>query len=131
VGRQSLLALVTDSAGLTGTSATEVTVARFKPKAGATVKATKAKRIVRTISGTLRFSSRVTRSQGCASGTVTITVRKSNSTLFPLVQVPVERDCSYKLRFAIPRSGRPTFLAKIKFGGNAVLRSATTNRRFK
>lgn len=131
-GRQSVTATVTDSNGQTATDSASVRVKRFKARAKLTVKRTpSARRLIRTIRGRLTFAKRVSPKVACASGTVTMTVRRNGKTVLSLEQVNLRRDCTYKLRFKVRKRGGHRFAVTLRFGGNDVLLPARTQRRFK
>jgi hypothetical protein len=132
VGKQSLRAVVTDSAKQTASTHKTVTIAKFAP-AGMTIKAKAGKakvgKVARTMTGSLKLPARVTAAEACTSGSVAVRVERGGKTVLPSTQVSLHRDCSWRLRFtATPGNGN--FLATAKFGGNAVLKPASTGRRF-
>ncbi len=144
VGTQTLRATVTDSANQTATAEAETSVAKFATTAltikvkGKVLKGKKPKkgekrqdRLQRTISGGISFSNRVTQAQGCASGSVTLTVEKNGSSLFPYTQVPLNSNCGYVLKFKVPKTKKHNFTVEATFGGNSVLLPISNNRRFK
>jgi hypothetical protein len=135
VGRQTLRAVVTDSKGQTAEAQTSVRIEKFSVagfpiavKAGR-VKKPKPK-LVRTLTGKLKLPARVTKAEACTSGTVTVTVTRGKSRVLPPTQVSLHRDCSWKLRFTATPVARSKFIATAKFGGNAVLKPASSVRRF-
>ncbi len=131
-GAQALRAVVTDSASQTAAADTAVTVARFQATDLSVKVAGKGgkKRLARTVKGTLSLPDRVSPAEGCGSGTVSVTVKRNGSTVFPLTQVPLASDCTYKLRFTVPKSKKKSrFRASARFGGNAVLMPVSNNRR--
>ena len=132
VGAQSVQAVVVDSANRSATATANTTVAKFATKAlSVKVKRGRAKsRMVRTISGKVTFNSRVTKPQACATGTATLTVYKNGSTLFPLTQVPLKANCTYALKFTVPKTRKHSFKVVASFGGNSVLLPARKTRRF-
>ena len=136
VGTQSLRAVVTDSAAQTATDQAAVRIEKFAPKAltlKVKRKKTKGRRpmLVRKLTGRLKLPPRVTARQGCRSGTVTVTVRRGRRSVLPPTQIAITSKCAYKLRFTAPPRRKSKFIAKAKFGGNAVLKPVSTNRRFK
>jgi hypothetical protein len=72
----------------------------------------------------------VTKRQGCATGTVTLTVLRNGRKLIGLEQVPLKRDCTFALRFTVAASAKHAFKATASFGGNAVLKAVKTTKRF-
>jgi Bacterial Ig domain len=137
VGKQSLRAVVTDSAKQTASTHKTVTIAKFAP-AGMTMKAKAGKakmgKLARTLSGSLKLPARVTAAQACTSGSVAVRVERGGKTVLPSTQVSLHRDCSWRLRFTAAsgsgNAGSTKFMATAKFGGNAVLKPASTGRRF-
>jgi hypothetical protein len=139
VGTQSVQAVVTDSAGQSATAVASTKVAKFATRAlSISVKRSSLKnrrgkvtKLVRTVSGRVTFNSRVTRRQGCSTGSVTMTIYRNSSTLFPMSQVPLKSDCTYSLKFTVANTRKHSFKVKAYFGGNSVLGSARNTRRFK
>jgi len=135
VGAQTLRAVVTDSKGQTATDKAGVTIEKFAV-AGFPIKVKAARvkkpkpRLLRTLSGKLKLPARVTSAEGCTSGTVTVTVTRGGSKVLPPTQVSLHKDCSWKLRFTATPVARSKFIATAKFGGNAVLKPASSVRRF-
>jgi hypothetical protein len=137
VGTQALRAVITDSAGQTAAAEASTKVQKFAP-ADLTLetKALKVKskgkpKLRRKLSGKLKLPARVTPAQGCASGTVAITVSRDGKTVLPSTQVDLGAKCTYSLILTVPAKGsKSTFKATAKFGGNAVLLPASTTRRF-
>lgn len=132
-GSQALRAVVTDSAAQTAAGNVTVTVSRFQPT-GLSVKVfgkrSGKKRLIRTVKGSLSLPDRVSPAEGCGSGTVSVTVKRNGTTVFPLTQVPLASDCTYKLRFTVSKSKKKSrFRATARFGGNAVLMPVSNNRR--
>jgi hypothetical protein len=138
VGTQALRAVVTDSGGRTATAEASTKVAKFTPAdltlEAEALKAKKGKgkpKLRRKLSGTLELPDRVTAAQGCASGTVAITVTRDDKTVLPSTQVSLGARCTYSLTLTVPaKQSKSTFKATAKFGGNAVLLPASTTRRF-
>jgi hypothetical protein len=138
VGTQALRAVVTDSAGQTATAEASTKVSKFTPDGitldAEALKAKKGKgkpKLRRKLSGTLELPDRVTAAQGCASGTVAITVTRDGKTVLPSTQVSLGAKCTYSLTLTVPaKQSKSTFKATAKFGGNAVLLPASTTRRF-
>jgi hypothetical protein len=138
VGAQALRAVVTDSTGQTTTAEASTKVDKFTPgdltlEAEALKAKSKGKpKLRRKLSGTLKLPARVTPAQGCASGTVALTVTRDGKTVLPSTQVDLGSRCTYSLTLTVPaRSSKSTFKATAKFGGNAVLLPASTTRRFR
>jgi hypothetical protein len=132
VGAQTVRAVVTDSAQQTATDNADVTVAHFQPTGLSmrlTTKAAGTKTFKGLVSGALSLPARVSAAEGCTSGTVSVTVKRGGRTVFPLTQVPLSKDCSYKLKFTAPRTKKNKFQASARFGGNAVLLPVSHHRR--
>lgn len=140
VGSQTLQAILTDSADQTAADSEATKVDRFKPKrlTADVVRPKKKgkkkkgkKRMVRTIKGQVVPPDRVSKEQGCSTGTVTLTVELNGNTLFPLTQVPLQPDCSYALTIKIAKTKKHKFTLEAGFGGNSVLYPTSYSRRFK
>lgn len=145
VGGQAISATVTDSANQTATDEAQTNVAKFATTAlsikvkGKVLKGKKPKkkgqkrqdRLYRVISGGISFNNRVTQAQGCSSGSVTLTVEKNGTSLFPYTQVPLNSNCGYVLKFKVPKTKKHNFTVEASFGGNSVLLPISNNRRFK
>lgn len=141
VGDQSVQAILTDSADQVVSDSADTKVDRFKPDKltadvvrGAAKKGKKKKgkkKLVRTIKGQVVLPARVTKEQGCSTGTVTLTVDLNGNTLFPLTQVPLGSDCSYSLTFKVAKTKKHKFSVDASFGGNSVLLPTSYSRRFK
>jgi hypothetical protein len=129
VGKQSLVATVTDKKGNTAVTTSEVTVPKFKATISLKVKTGKAKhgKKKRTITGTVKRPSGVKASQGC-SGKVTVVIKRSGSSLLNQ-QVSLTKKCTFS-RSVTASSRKQKFSVSAKFGGNTVLTSASTSRRF-
>ncbi len=131
VGSQTLRAVVIDSAGQSAAAEVPVTVARFRPsRLSARVSTRLAGRKVKgVVSGALSLPEAVSPEEGCRSGTVSVTVKRRGRPVLPLTQVPLSRECTYRLKFTARRQARNRFRAAVRFGGNAVLLPASNNRR--
>ena len=136
VGRQTLFAVATDTAGQTASAARTITVARFAPRS-VTARATPA----RDRSAPYRFVTRgrvslpsgVTAAQGCGSGVVSVQVKVRAKTISNR-RVALRKDCTYsssvtfRSRGRLGRSGRLKVTAR--FLGNRVLRLRAAAPRF-
>lgn len=140
VGAQTITATVTDSDDQTATDSADTQVSKFATdlsitSTGKTIKPKNKKAgkgfLVRKISGSVSLHPRVTQAQGCATGTVTLTVTQNKETLFPLTQVPLSSKCKYSLKFKVKKTKRHKFAADASFGGNSVLLPASNELRFK
>jgi hypothetical protein len=127
VGGQSLRVVVTDALGQTAEASRNVTVSRFvaKLKLRVAKKSTKAG-IKRTIKGTVALPSGVTTAQGC-QGKVVLTIKRSGRSIINQ-EVPLSKRCTFTRSITTKRASR--FSAKVTFGGNAVLNTTNSSRRF-
>ena len=127
VGRTTLVAIATDSAGQTGVALRGVQVSRFASP-GVTARTTPSRDRRRpfrfTTSGIVRMPAGVTRAQGCGAGDVAVVFKAGRKTISTR-RVALTRTCSYRSRVTFrsrkrfPRSGRLT--VRVRFLGNAVL----------
>jgi hypothetical protein len=108
-----------------------VTVAHFQPAGLSARVSTKlaGKKVKGAVSGALSLPEGVSPEEGCRSGTVSVTVKRSGRVVLPPTQVSLSKECTYKLRFTARRQAKNTFRASARFGGNAVLLHASNNRR--
>jgi hypothetical protein len=129
VGKQTLVAVVTDNAGNTAVASTSVTVPKFAAKVSLAVKTSKAKggKKTRTVTGTLKRPSGVTQAQGC-KGKVTVVIKRSGRSVLNQ-QVSVSKKCTFS-RKVTASSKKQSFSVSAKFGGNTVLAKASSSRRF-
>ena len=129
VGKQSLVATVTDNEGNTAVSTTSVTVPKFKAAVSLKVKSKKVAggKKKRTITGTVKRPAGVTAAQGC-KGKVTMVIKQSGRSLLNQ-QVTVSKKCTFS-RSVTASSKKLSFSVSAKFGGNTVLTTASTTRRF-
>jgi hypothetical protein len=123
VGIQVLRAVLTDNAGGTAEATTRVLVSRFKPRRLSVSASRKHKRIT----GALSLPARVTRAEGCRSGTVDVVTRRRGRILGD-VQARLSRSCKYSTK--LPAGARRGFTVTARFGGNAVLLPVSKKRRF-
>lgn len=130
VGRQSLRVVVTDAKGSTAEAAVSVTVPKFAAKLATKVTKRKAKRgeTKRTIRVTLNRPKGVTAAQACRGGHVTLVVKRAQRTIINQ-QVRLAGSCTFT-RSVTASSRGGAFSLSAKYSGNAVLRSASTSRRF-
>lgn len=130
VGRQSLHVVVTDALGSTAQAAVTVTVPKFAAKLASKVTKRKAKRgkVKRTIRVTLSRPKSVTAKQACRGGHVTFVVKRGQRTIINQ-QVRLTGSCTFT-RSVTASSRGGAFSLSAKYSGNAVLRSASTSRRF-
>jgi hypothetical protein len=129
VGKQSLVATVTDKAGTTAVATVSVTVPKFKPTVSLKIKSKKVAggKKKRTITGTVKRPAGVTAAQGC-KGKVTVVIKQSGRSLLNQ-QVTVSKKCTFS-RSVTASSKKLSFSVSAKFGGNTVLTTASTTRRF-
>lgn len=131
-GTQALRAVVTDTASQTAADTASTNVSRFQTNGLSvklTAKAAGKKKLTRVVTGALSLPERVTPAEGCSSGTVSVTVKRNGRTVFPLTQVPLTSDCTYRMKFTVPKLKKNRFRASARFGGNAVLMPVSNNRR--
>jgi hypothetical protein len=132
-GTQALRAVVTDTASQTAADSASTNVVRFQTNGLSvklTAKAAGKKKLARVVTGALALPERVTPAEGCASGTVSVTVKRNGKPVLPLTQVPLASDCTYKVKLTVPKlKKKSSFRASARFGGNAVLMPASNNRR--
>ena len=118
VGRATLVAVATDSAGQTGTALRSVRVSRFAPRS---VTATTTRGGLRfTTVGRVRRPSAITAKDACGSGYVSVQIQAARKTIASR-RVQLSRSCTYRSRvtFRSPKRGKLTVRAR--FLGNAVL----------
>jgi hypothetical protein len=127
VGKTTLVAIATDTAGQTGAALRGVRVSRFSSPAvtARTTPSRDRRRPFRfTTRGIVRMPAGVTRAQGCASGDVAVVVKAARKTISTR-RVALTRTCGYRSRVTFrsrkrfPKSGRLT--VRVRFLGNAVL----------
>ncbi len=130
VGRQVLRVVVTDAAGSTAAATATVTVPKFAAKLTTKVTSKKARggQVKRTVRVTVVRPKGVTAKQACSNGHVTLTVKRGDRTVVNQ-QVVLKGSCTFTRSVTAPRRGS-AFRLSAKFGGNAVVRSASTSRRF-
>ena len=92
-----------------------------------TNKTLKGGKVRRTITGTLKLPSGISKPDGCR-GVVTLVVTRSGRTLLNQ-QVSVSKACTFSRSLTVA-SSKKSFSAKASFGGNVVLASADGTRRF-
>jgi hypothetical protein len=127
VGKTTLVAIATDTAGQTGAALRGVRVSRFSPP-GLSARTTPSRDdrapFRFTTSGRLRMPAGVTRAQGCATGDVAVVFKAANKTISTR-RAKLTRSCGYRSsvsfrsRKRFPKSGRLT--VRVRFLGNAVL----------
>jgi hypothetical protein len=127
VGGQTLRIVATDAFGQTAEVSRTVTVSRFvaKLKLSVAKKSTKAG-IKRTLKGSVSFPSAVTANQAC-QGKVVLTIKRSGRSIINQ-EVPLTKRCTFERSITTKRSSQ--FSAKVTFGGNTVLSTTNSSRRF-
>jgi hypothetical protein len=127
VGRTTLVAIATDTAGQTGAALRGVRVSRFTSPAvtARTTPSRDRRRPFRfTTSGIVRMPEGVTRAQGCAGGEVAVQIKAARKTISTR-RVALTSTCGYRSRVSFrsrkrfPKSGRLTVRAR--FLGSAVV----------
>lgn len=132
VGTQSVLAVVTDARGRTATAAASVTVPRFRPtgfRLAVASKSLKGGRVAKALAGKLGRPAGVTAKQGCASGSVTVVVKRGRTTIAN-TQVKLAKDCTFVKRLTLQRRRGATYTVTARFAGNTVLAPASSTGRF-
>jgi len=130
VGRQSLRAVVTDAKGSTAQAAVTVTVPKFAARVTTKVTSRKVKggKVKRTIRTTVVRPKGVTAKQACTGAHVTFVVKRGERAVINK-QVRLTGSCTFTRSVTAPRRGG-AFRLSAKYSGNAVMRSASTSRRF-
>jgi hypothetical protein len=130
VGTQALRVVLTDNGGSTAEASRSVAIAKFASRVSLTISTWNVRggKARRTISGSLRYPSGVTRAQACESGTVTITIRRSDRSVLNQ-QLGLSKSCTFQRSVTAARS-KQSFSVSAKFGGNTVLSAAGSTRRF-
>jgi hypothetical protein len=127
VGKETLIAITTDSTGLTGTATRGVTVSQFKPsKLTATSKPKRDKKApyAFTTTGKLKLPSGVTGKQSC-TGTVKVTFKAGNTTVGSgSVKLGSKRGFSSRVTIALGSGKHPKsqkLKVSVTFAGNPTL----------
>jgi hypothetical protein len=131
VGIQEIRAVVTDVAGNSAIAASRVEVPRFKARSlSVTTKSANLSRnrARKTITAEIRLPERVSRSQGCANGTVTF-VTKRNGRIIDDSEVRLNGSCTVTKRITAQRAGRNAFSVSVRFSGNRVLDPITAKTK--
>jgi hypothetical protein len=82
----------------------------------------------KTITAEIRLPERVSRSQGCANGTVTF-VTKRNGRIIDDSEVRLNGSCTVTKRITAQRAGRNAFSVSVRFSGNRVLDPITAKTK--
>ena len=127
VGRTTLVAVATDTAGQTATALRAASVSRFTPpsmRAHVTPRRDRRTPFRFTTSGRVRLPAGLTRAQACGAGVVSIQFKALRKTISTR-RANLGRSCGYRSRVTFrsrkrfPRRGRLT--VRVRFLGNAVL----------
>jgi hypothetical protein len=127
IGKDTLVAIATDSIGLTSTLTRTITVSTFKPKkltASTKPKTAKHAPFVFTTSGKLTLPSGVSKRKGC-TGSVSVTF-KAGKTKVGSGSTKLHSNCSFstRMKVAVPK-GAKTLQVSVVFGGNTTLSKAS------
>ena len=122
VGRQTLTAVVTDSAGQTGTSMRAVTIAKFK--ASALSQRTVASRGRLTTSGKLTLPAGLRASDACG-GELTVSYRRGSRTVASK-RVKVSSACGYSARVKLAKG---TYQVSVSYHGSSALAAIKASTR--
>ena len=130
VGTQALRAVLTDAAGTTAEASRSVAVPRLSARVSLriskwNVRGGKARR---TISGVIHYPDGVKRAAACSSGTVTIRIKRAGRSVLNQ-QVGLSKTCSFTRSITASRK-KQGFSVSANFGGNTVLATAGSTRRF-
>lgn len=130
VGRQAVRVILTDVTGATAEASSSVRVAALRPRVRLAVRRQSLSRgrLRRTITGTLIRPAGVTAAQGCSSGRITVVLERNGRSISNQ-QLALSRSCTFTKRVTGPRAAG-NYTVSVRFGGNAVLRAASTSRRF-
>lgn len=130
VGRQVLRVVVTDARRSTAQASMNVVVPKFaaRMRTRMTTRRAHGGRVERTFAVTVVRQSAVTARQGCRGGHVTLVVKRGRRTVVNQ-QVRLTGSCTVKRSVTATRRGG-AFRVSAKFGGNAVMRAASSSRRF-
>jgi hypothetical protein len=127
VGKDTLVAIATDSIGLTSTLTRTITVSTFKPKkltASTKPKTAKHAPFVFTTSGRLTLPSGVSKGKGC-TGTVSVTFKDGKKKVGSGT-AKLRSSCAFssRMKVAVPK-GTKTLQVSVVFGGNTTLSKAS------
>jgi len=125
VGKQSLRVVVTDLNGSSAESKRDVVVVKFVAK-GLTLSA-KSTGSRTAVSGKLRLPAQVGMAEGCASGSVTLIVKRGSKTI-DNSQVRLNKTCGFKKTISSRSKGKLSVSAS--FSGNKVIAAVKATRRF-
>jgi hypothetical protein len=127
VGKDTLVAIATDSIGLTSTLTRSITVSTFKPKklsASTKPKTAKHAPFVFTTSGKLTLPTGVSKGKGC-TGSVSVTYKDGKKKVGS-GSTRLHSNCSFssKMKVAVPK-GTKALSVSVVFGGNTTLSKAS------
>jgi Ca2+-binding RTX toxin-like protein len=126
VGRDTLIAIASDSIGVTGTTTRTISVSRFKPvlTAGTKPKHIKHAPGVFMTTGKLKLPSGVTTRRGC-TGKVSVTFKAGRKKV-GTVSAKLSSRCTFSSRAKVAAGrGRKTLQVSVAFAGNSVLTRAS------
>ncbi len=128
-GANTLIAQAVDGREQASTAVRRVRVGRFEPvSVTATVLPARdrARPFRFRVTGAVRRPPGVTAAQGCAAGTVTVTVKRGVRTIASR-QAKLQRSCTYAVVVRVSLRGR--YAVKARFGGNTVLQARSSASR--
>jgi hypothetical protein len=133
VGMPVLRAVASDVDGRTGEATARVEIPRFKPE-GLSLSVDSDdrshNRVRKSIAGQLRLPSNVTAAQGCASGHVTVVIKRSGRIVYD-EQERLSKSCKFSSSVITQDSdSKRAFSVSARFSGNDVLLPVTASRRF-
>lgn len=131
VGIQELRAVISDKAGNTSLATTRVEVPHFKAKS-LTVTTKSANRpgnkTLKTITAEVVLPDRVSRSQGCANGSITLITKRAGK-IIDDSQLALNGSCKVTKKITAKRAGKNGFSVIARFGGNRVLEPISSKTR--
>jgi hypothetical protein len=134
VGMQVLRAIATDVDGRTGEASARIEIPRFKP-AGLSLSVDSAdlsrNRVRKTIDGQIKLPSAVTAAQGCASGHVTVVIKRAGKIIYDEQEEISKKSCKFSSTVVTQdTNSKKAFSVSARFSGNDVLLPVTASRRF-
>ena len=124
VGKNTIIAVATDTAGQTGIDLVRVKVDAFLPRKvslGVTPKSDESTPFRFTARGSVSLPAGVTKDEGC-SGHVAIRLRRGTRTVAS-GNANVRSDCTYSRSFGVASSQEGSILVTARFAGNDVLKA--------
>ena len=134
IGSQTVRAVVTDTAGLTGQDSVQVTVPRFEPRGlrlDVATKRLKGGKLRRTVTATVLPPTGVSRAAACEDGRLATVVKRGKATLIDRETELDARCRAVVTRVTAPRANALRYQASVRFGGTTVLTPVRTTRRFR